>query len=381
MHSLAVRALSTSLLLACACSPLQHDAELHAQDRAIEPPPELAPKERARLDYLFDAADLVARDWLVMGGASPCLFLLGENAQWGVNCDEAPGRDFVRLPDPFRGYPVFVRRGGQFDSGGQSLSTAELLSQMPAAAHVEASGSHTSDLPADHPWLLLGTLDGLIRNHPAFRASSTEEWLSVAIHEYLHTYQLRAPSFADELAQIDRHQLDPSSLRALYENDTAYRDAVKREYALLVDAVRAPPSAAKARLRSWYALYRRRRASLAAREDGARLVHADSVFMYLEGVARYVESAFLVDRSQHPAHSIPGDDHFHDFENWAGGGYAQMPNRQLDPQYYYAIGFHLCLLLERIDRSWKRSVDRQPDRLVGTIERVLINRGRRGAAE
>ncbi|HEY2736100.1 MAG TPA: hypothetical protein VGI70_19015 [Polyangiales bacterium] len=381
MHPLAASALSTTLLLACACSSPRHDSKLHAQDRAPERPPTLDPLQRARLDYLFDAADLVARDWPVMHGAAPCVFLLDPSAQWGIHCDEPPGRDFARLPDRFRGQPLFVRSGGQFDSAGRPLSAAELLSRMPAAAHVEASGLRTSDLPPNHAWLLLGTLEGLIRYHQAFRQSSTEEWLSVAIHEYLHTYQLRAPSFAAELGQIDRHQLDPQPLRALYEQDASYRAALDREYACLVDAVRAPPSAAEAGLRSWFALYRRRRADLAARADGARLVHADSVFMYLEGVARYVESAFLVDRRQHPARDIPGDAHFHRFENWAGGGYAQMPNRQLDPQYYYAIGFHLCLLLERIDRSWKRSIDREPDRLVGTIERVLLNRSRRGDAE
>jgi hypothetical protein len=47
-----------------------------------------------------------------------------------------------------------------------------------------------------------------------------------------------------------------------------------------------------------------------------------------------------------------------------------MPNRQLDAQYYYALGFHLALLLERVDPSWKRSVHDEPDWLVGTVVRL-----------
>jgi hypothetical protein len=382
-----------SVLLSCTCTPAARsgDAATRADSpRAAErsspsnespPPPALPALQRARLDYLFDAAGLLAHDWPLMSGADICVLLLAEAQQWVVNCDEAPATGFARLSDDFRGHPVFGRNGGTFASAGRELSTPELLAVMPAAAHVEAPGARSSDLPARHAWLLLGSLEGLTQYHAAFRGSTTEEWLSVAMHEFLHTEQLRVPGFADDLRLINAHAIDPAALTALYTKERAYRARVEREYALLVQAVShasLTPSAAQAALRAWLGLYRKRRADLAARTDGAALVRSDSLFTYLEGVARYAESSFLVNAAQHPPGSISGDDRFHGFAKWAGGGYAEMPNRQLDAQYYYALGFHLGLLLDRVDPTWKRSVHDEPDWLVGTVVRwTRLTRGKR----
>jgi hypothetical protein len=349
----------------------------HAARVSPDSPPlaavELPALQRARLDYLFEAAKLLARDWPLLAGADACVLLLAPTVQWVVQCDEAPAANFARLPGTFRAHPVFARNGGTFAAAGKQLSTPELLAVMPAAAHVDAPGASSTDLPSRHAWLLLGSLEGLIQYHAAFRQSSTEEWLSVAMHEFLHTEQLRVPGFANELRLINTHALDPAPLAALYAGDRAYRALVDREYALLLAAVTRPsppPSAARTALRAWLALYRKRRANLGARPDGAKLVRSDSVFTYLEGTARYAESVFLVNTAQHPLGSIAGDDRFHGFVNWAGGGYAQMPNRQIEAQYYYALGFHLGLLLDRIDPTWKRTVHEDPDWLIGSVTRL-----------
>jgi hypothetical protein len=81
--------------------------------------------------------------------------------------------------------------------------------------------------------------------------------------------------------------------------------------------------------------------------------------MYLEGVARFVESDFLANTPQHPAAGLEADPQFHHFAAFVDRGYLASPNRQLDVQYYYAIGYHLRVLLDRIDPSWKQRVDKQ----------------------
>ena len=72
-----------------------------------------------------------------------------------------------------------------------------------------------------------------------------------------------------------------------------------------------------------------------------------------------------------PRTGLSADPDFHGFGAFAGGGYAVSPNRQLDPQYYYAIGYHLCVLLSRVDPSWHRRVDSQQGWLIGLVERVV----------
>jgi hypothetical protein len=329
--------------------------------------------QRQRLEYLFDAARLLARTWAFQDGQETCLMLLAPDMQWVVNCAEAPAAGFARLTSEFHGKPVFARRGGTFDAEGRDLSTAQLLERMPAAAHVDEPGARNSDLPARHPWLLLGSLEALMRYHPAFEQSSTEEWLSVAMHEYFHACQMRQSGFANTLHRINTHELDAKPLAALYTRDARYRGLVQREYAHLVAAARAPLTQPETRqaLRAWRNLYRQRRAQLAAQTQGEKLIESDSLFTYLEGVARYVESTFLVEAGQHPSSTIAGDARFHRFAKWENLGYAAMPNRQLDPEYYYALGFHLGLLLDRIDPNWKRDVAAEAGWLLGVAQRNL----------
>ena len=66
---------------------------------------------------------------------------------------------------------------------------------MPATADVPLA-SDSTDLAQNTPWIIASSLEGLIGSHPAFgKDTSTEEWLSVFLHEFFHTRQLLAPAF------------------------------------------------------------------------------------------------------------------------------------------------------------------------------------------
>jgi hypothetical protein len=198
-------------------------------------------------------------------------------------------------------------------------------------------------------------LEAIVALHPHYGGCATDEWLSVALHEWLHTWQLAAPAFAGERRAIEDGSLAPAAIGALYTNDASYGDAVQREYRLLERAARRAldPTAARRELRAWSSLQRARAAGLCARPDGAALLRADRVFTYLEGLGRYVESRFLVDPALRPERKLLGDPEFRAFHSYASGGYEVMQNRQLDPDYAYAIGFHLALVLDRVASTWR----------------------------
>lgn len=344
---------------------------------AVTPPrgvapelPELPELERERLSALFEAAALVARRWERLRPEDVCVLLVAQSAQWVANCAEAPA-GFRRTVKPFRDRPVFAHVGTTFGVGGRPRSTAELLAHTPAAAHVFGPNAGERPLPARHPWLLLGTLEALREFHPAFGPAKTEHWLSVAMHEFVHFHQLLQPSFAPYIDQIDSGALKPAALRARYESDAVFRGQIEREYrALTLAAARALDArAARQALGVWLRSYQRRSALVARRTDGEALLRDERLFMYLEGVARFVESEFLVDAAQHPR-ALKDDPQFFGFEAFVGRGYSASPNRQLDPDYYYAIGYHLCVLLERVEPDWHRRVDGEPGWLIGVIERV-----------
>ena len=364
----------------CQCAPsTSGDDPAKSSQVAVEAPADshVLPKlQRARLESLLEAARRVADTWPWMTNAEFCMLLLEPNVQWVINCDDGPPT-FSLQTDRFRQRPVFMRSSSRLSVAGGEVSTPEFLAHTPATAHVDEPFARRTDLPAGHGWLVLGSLEALTAYHPAFEHASTEEWLSVAMHEFLHTQAMSLPSFAATLHLINSGASDPKRLAALYSADAEYRAMVEREYALLVASARIDgrdTKRAARTLRSWLRLYDKRRAKLARREAGADLVRDDSLFTYVEGVARYVESTFLVDGAQHPAHAIAGDARFTGFARWTGLGYAAMPNRQLDAEYYYALGFHLSLLLDRIDPSWKARVPAHPDWLIGVARDVSLRR-------
>src|SRR6185312_13880048 len=114
--------------------------------------------------------------------------------------------------------------------------------------------------------------------------------------------------------------------------------------------------------------YRHRAETL---RDRPQLIADDALFSYIEGGARFVESQFLEDPSLHPpAHLLASDPRFHNYELFVGQGYAGSPNRQLDDHYFYAIGYHLCVLLDRSDPSWRSRVHDREHFLVDVVREV-----------
>ncbi|MEY4579970.1 MAG: hypothetical protein RL701_4673, partial [Pseudomonadota bacterium] len=252
------------------------------------------------------------------------------------------------------------------------------LRAVPATAQV---GANTTGLPGPGPWLVIGTLEALSVFHPAFEHATTEAWVSVAMHEFIHTHQLRAPGFERERHAIETRSSDAAQLSVIYSEDAAYRQLVAREYSLLVTAAERAPedrAAALRALRSWWSLYRKRVRYLQAHHGSRvrdRTIEDDALFSYMEGTARFVESDFLANTSQHPRTSLTHDPRFHGYDQFIGRGYEGSPNRQLDTQYFYAIGYHVCVLLERVDPHWKYSVHTRSHQLFGIVSSLAAEGG------
>lgn len=337
------------------------------------PGPQLPSLQLSRLEYTFQAAKLVQRDWPAMQPALTCVLLVEAELQWVINCDVAPP-NFERTSQRFREHAVFLHRGGSFESEGQARSTAELLATTPAAAQVPTRD--TKGLPGNRPWLVVGSLEALARFHPAFPNATTEAWVSVVMHELVHTHQLRAPGAERFVDQIVSMQRTPSALTGLYLDNPAFHKLIDREYALLTAAALADPSdqpGAREALKRWLELYQRRNASLRSLPKAEQLIADDVLFSYIEGVARFVESQFLADPSLHPsAATLSEDPRFKDYALFRDRGYAGSPNRQLDEHYFYAIGYHLCVLLDRVDTTWRTRVHTRDQFLYDLVREVAV---------
>jgi hypothetical protein len=192
----------------------------------------------------------------------------------------------------------------------------------------------------------------------------------------VHTHQLRAPgaqTFLDAIVSLER---TPDALTKLYLENARYRALIEREYALLSRAALQDPAdhrAATQALKHWLALYRQRLASLRALPNAEQLIADDALFSYIEGVARFVESQFLAEPSLHPSTALANDARFDHYAMFLGRGYAGSPNRQLDDHYFYAIGYHLCVLLDRLDSGWRTRVHSREQFLYDLVREVAVS--------
>jgi hypothetical protein len=324
--------------------------------------------EQWRIEYALRSAERIRQHWTQFVGADPCILLVGPEAQWVLNCATAP-EEFEGTQQRFREQPVFVRVGGQFLSNGRSLATTDFIRAVPATIALPRPGQSKRALAQDRPFVLVSALDALQRLHPTtFSAdTTTERWLSIFMHEYFHLLQYSDPSVGEPA------QLDGSKLVQLYETDPEYRRMLEAEHAVLaneaarsdVDVVRA-----QAALRAWHERYQVRRSYLLARSEGAELVRLDERLCYIEGLARYVEALYLVDARYHLHDANAPDPSFRNFSDFVGRGYAGMPNRGLSSEYYYVLGLHLALILDRVAPDWFHTVNAAPAYLVGTASRI-----------
>lgn len=324
---------------------------------------ELPAVDEWRIEYALRSAELVQQRWLQFPHADPCILLVGPEAQWALNCESAP-EEFATGRERFRDRPVFVRVGGQFMTNGHSLDTADFIRAVPATIALPRPGQSRNSLAQDRPFILVSALDALKRLHPTFSAdTTTERWLSIFIHEFFHVLQ-----YSDR-ALGHPSEVDGSPLVQLYETDAEYRRMLHVEYAVLADEVvrrDSDDARTRAALRTWDDHYQVRRSYLSALPKGPQLVRLDALLCYVEGLARYVEGMYLVDARYHLQADGANDPSFKHFSEYEGCGYAGMPNRQLSAEYYYALGMHIALLLDRLTPDWSQRVHAAPEWVVGT---------------
>jgi hypothetical protein len=337
--------------------------------------------ERARIEYALASAQLLAQDWPWMRADETCVLLLAPSVQWVINCQNPPPTSGA-IDAPLLGRPVYANASTTALLGGQSVPVSALIQAVPAVADVGLPGVSPAAGGGDAPWLIVSSLDALIAHHPAFNAeTSTEEWLSIVLHEFFHTRQLLAPSFGSTLAEMKAQTLEPGRLEKAFKEDSAYRALVEREYRLLSDAAARDAAltsdAARAVLAQWKELYDERKAHL-LRSGGEPLQRADVVFTYVEGTARYAEAMFLGDPRFHAALPLTGDPHFNGFRGWSTS-YAGLSQHTLIARYFYSIGLHLGLLLDRVDGTWKARVSEAPDWIIGIASEAAAT-GKRTSA-
>lgn len=329
----------------CAAAVFAACATSAPSARPAESAPKVAPQSGAtlapelllnRVQVALGALDRIEREWPSYRSEAACVLVFDETTEWLLHCPAAPTDDFTPTGQTFLGLPVF--------------SAPSLTLGGPATPYEKAK-------------MLVGTVRPLK--------------LVDAKHEYFHGYQLFHPTIQAELPTWTP-SMSRDNLAPFYKRDAAYQEAVKKEFAGLQAAIAAKPDqlAARAALKAWRELYAVRLERfgpvLQTDKPGSALAKVDGFVTFLEGVARYVETRFLVEETLHSSVDLKGDSRFRGFADFTGHPLTAVEGRSaLGSEYFYGIGMYVCFLLDAARPEWKRTVMASPRLLVGEVDDAI----------
>lgn len=226
-------------------------------------------------------------------------------------------------------------------------------------------------------------LEDITLHHPGFpkETTTTEELLSIFVHEFFHVVQFTNPKisqFMDDHLQ-NKTFLDQTELIQFYSKSSGYQECIKKEYVLLSDYLKNQSlysqRSAQQTLKKWLVLYDQRIRTYSKEFANGRpnrdLKMTDSFWTLIEGTARFIESDFLINPELHSHfENLKSDPYFKNFLMIKGTNYSSLPasNKNIGNKYYYSIGMHLTFILDiATNKKWRQSVFDDKNFLDGQI--------------
>jgi hypothetical protein len=324
---------------------------------SLNRPSPLGSRRLDRVETAYSSLELALAEWALKGFGQDCLLLFNETEEWLIGCSGELGRSgFKSTGESWRGRAI-LWNPNSLQVSGKLLPYEQIKLGM-----VGTVGTHGDGTGEQNPVLIVQEWDALHKNHPAFQSSPVQEWLGIFVHEAFHARQMWHPRVRKIVKRWEEEKppVTAKELSSFYDGNEAFRAALREEFELLKRATDDPDlSAASARktLGLWLKLYRKRERSFRTAMDAA-YPGRDSWFIdgfetFLEGAARYVEARFLM--SQSALKRRP----------------SQLPGLgKMGSEYFYALGMHLCFVLDAADPGWKNHAFDSDRFLIGLIENL-----------
>lgn len=187
--------------------------------------------------------------------------------------------------------------------------------------------------------------------------SSTEEWVTMVIHEYFHGFQYKHRNYLQSLAQ-NIFSVTQDSLRDIYRNNAWFKDKIDAENELLLLALDAESRAKVDSLTTVFFKLRQQRRKETKQRLGFDIENYEKAYETMEGTARYVEQKLYEKFSDKLPDSklIGSDTSYH--------SYSFFKDYKIDKDewlyltsktavYYYATGFNMARLLDKLKVEYK----------------------------
>jgi hypothetical protein len=245
-----------------------------------------------------------------------------------------------------------------------------LLDSIPFHMATEMSlGDSTSEYNYKSPFINCSSLEITQKIIPD--VPSTEMWATMVIHEYFHGFQFKHESFLD-LFENTAFGMPADSLKILYKNNEWFKNDVDKENNHLLNAIKSDSETEILKSIESFFEIRDRRRTKTKQNLKIDIKPTEEIFETMEGTARYVEYS-LYSKFKDLENNVnleKSDSLFHSyvyFKNYdiQNDQWLFLSNKT---SYYYAIGFNMTRLLNKLNVDFKLRLFNEKEM---TLEKIL----------
>ena len=236
-------------------------------------------------------------------------------------------------------------------------------------------GTPTNEYTYHSPFMKCSSYEDVFKQIPD--VSSTEEWVTMIMHEYFHCFQYKHNAYIDYYEK-NIVQIQPDSLTAIYKNNAWFKKSIDHENELLLNAINETDNLKTEQLIDSFIEMRKQRRIETKQLSQLDITNFEKYYETMEGTARYVEYSLyhLFSTSQLDCTLLESDTSFKSFRKFKNYNMEHDKWLYLTERttYFYAIGFNMARLLDKLKIEYKTKLFNQGGL---SLEDILMNRKKR----
>lgn len=241
------------------------------------------------------------------------------------------------------------------------FKTENILDSIPF--HMETGmtlGDTTNEYNYHSPFMKCSSFEKTNKTIP--EVTTTEQWTTMIMHEYFHGFQYKHQAYINYYEK-NIVQIQPDSLKSIYKNNPWFKEKIELENNLLLQAIIEKDSLKTNFIIDTFFKVRDERRKLTKRKLNFDIGNYEKSYETMEGSARYVEyslyNKFSTRRGDYKL--LKSDTSYKTFEqyrkyNIENDQWLFMTSKTT---YFYAIGFNMARLLDKLKVEYKSKLFNQ----------------------
>jgi len=203
---------------------------------------------------------------------------------------------------------------------------------------------------------------------------NTQEWAAIVLHEFFHGFQIHHPAYVEQGAQ--NYFLNASVgkvMQQLYNTYDWYKTAVDRENNLLLEAITSKNTIhTDSLIAEFFRVRQQRRSMTTAGDGGPDLSQLEKSFETIEGTARFIEAFVITHPVADP--TLKKIDSLYTNDPAPAAFPEDLVKTQKTQVYYYATGFNIVRLLQKLKIDYESKLYKQADLTLEDLLQAYLKR-------